>query len=167
MEKQKLPKARNLYLIVRGEKSEHHNAPFHPVIVCSRKHTAQWEVKEPQDGATLFYNLMGNDAGANWGLGKYKGYDCDANHYFELFDGVNSKDITSRDNIFSLLKGAIWWSYDECPQWLLDAGVKYPEDKFTKQVILEDSGTCIWSHSKETKYWDNLEEKYDQPDWLK
>jgi hypothetical protein len=162
----KLPKAKSLYIIIRGEKSEFHNAPYHPIIVCSRKHVAKWESKDAHNGATVLYNAAGISESGNWFLGQYKGYGCESNRYLTLFDGVDSRDFTNKERVErELLNGAVWWSYDECPRWMLDLGVKYPEDDFSKKVIMSDYGDCLLPYSQADKLRRTLE-NYDTPEWL-
>lgn len=158
----KTPIARSLYLIVRGPKSEHHNAPYHPVIVCTRLHTAQWESRDTSKGDTVFECMAD---GGNWLLVRYNGYNIDGSGYFDLFDGKNSRDVSSLEQIKSLLNGAIWWSYDRIPAWLSDYGIKFAEDNFTKSRIVEDSGDCLLPYAKAEKLRDKIDE-YDEPEWL-
>jgi hypothetical protein len=162
-------KAKNFYLILRGPKGEHHNAPFHPIILCTRKHTAEWESKCSKDGATVWVNMAPSTAyWGNWLLVKYKGYDIDYGniaHYFTLFDGKDSREVSDRDYIETLLRNAIWWSYDEMPEFVKELGVKLPEDNFTKQCIWEDLGDGLLGHRKESE----LKQKLQQmgcPEWL-
>ena len=154
--KKKLSRANNVFLIIRGEKSEFHKAPFCPIILCSRRHTAEWESGNTEDGSTVLYNYSLTDEG-NWILTKYKGYGIKSNGFIKLFDGNDSYGVSDRNHINELLKDAVWWSYDEIPTWLLQKGVKYPSDDFTKRLIVEDYGTCLMPHSKEMKYLESLE----------
>lgn len=159
--------ARNLIVIVRGPQSVHHNAPFHPIIVCSRKHTAKWESMRTENGATVFMN-MAPDMQGNWLLVKYKGYDIDygtMSHYFTLFDGEDSRIVSDKDRVEGMLKHAIWWSYDDMPQWIKDLGVHYAQDDFTKRAILMDSGTCLLTNNQSRKIKDRLYES-EEPEWL-
>lgn len=162
---EKYPKARNLFLIIRGKQSEFHKAPFHQIILCTRKHVAKWEAGDVVKGATVIYNAMGNHEGANWFLAQYKGYGCDCNQYFTLFDGVDSRELTSTENIHKLLKNATWWSYDEMPSWIERLGVKPPTDDFSKKQILDDLGDCLLPISKQGIV-QKLEDKYNFPHWL-
>jgi hypothetical protein len=160
----KIPIARNLFLIIRGERSEHHKADFHPIIICSRKHTAKWEAGATVDGATVFENMAPESAAGNWLLCRYKGYDIVGTpQYFTLFDGKESRDIsTISDETFN---NAIWWSYDRMPEYLKDKGVHYATDEFTKNRIMQDAGTCELSYAKQEKlkhYLGTLE----NPEWL-
>jgi len=158
----KTPIARSLYLIVRGPKSVHHNAPYHPVILCTRKHVAKWESRNTSKADTVFECMAD---GGNWLLVRYKGYDIDDSGFITLFDGKNTRDVSSNEEIKKLLDGATWWSYDRMPAWLTSYGIKYPEDNFSKKCILEDSGQCLLSHSESEKLADRLD-NYDEPDWL-
>lgn len=163
MEKiKKTPIARSLYLVVRGPKSEHHNAPYHPVIVCTRKHTVHWEARSTEKGDTVFECLAD---GGNWMLCRYKGYDIQSSGYFELFDGKSSRDVASMEEIKKYLNGATWWSYDRIPAWLEGYGIKFPEDNFTKIRIVEDSGDCLLPHAQAEKLRDRIAE-CEEPTWL-
>lgn len=167
MKNQKLPKPKNLFLIVRGEKPDIHNAPYSPIILCTRKHTAKFESGSTSDGATVFQALS-RDFTGNWLLVKYKGYDIDYGnvcHYFKLFDGNDSENVSDRSEIHKLIGGAIWWSYDEMPDFIKDLGAKYPNDRWTKEMICHDFGTCLLTNSQEKKLKSNLE-KYEMPFWL-
>jgi hypothetical protein len=162
-------KAKNFYLILRGPKGEHHNAPFHPVILCTRKHTAEWESKRTKEGATVWVNMAPNTAyWGNWLLVKYKGYDIDYGHlahYFTLFDGKDSREVSDREYIEPLLRNAIWWSYDEMPEFVRELGVRYAEDQFTKDWIWEDLGDSSLGHTKEMALKKKLREM-GRPIWL-
>jgi len=164
----KLITARSLYLIVRGPKSKHHNAPYHPIIVCTRKHTAKWESLRTEDGHTMFVNMAPDSPSGNWLLVKYKGYDIDYGNVaanFTLYDGVKTSDATNRKLINEYLNGATWWSYDLIPEWLSEYGIKLPEDDFTKQRIWDDAGSCLLKESEYKK----LREKrqtLSRPEWL-
>ena len=77
--KKKLSSANNVFLIIRGERSEFHKAPFCPIVLCSRRHTSEWEAGNTEDGCTVLYNYSPADEG-NWILTKYKGYN-----YYRIF----------------------------------------------------------------------------------
>lgn len=162
-------KAKRFYIIVRGRRSLHHKAPFHKIIVCTRKHTADWESHRTSEGHTLFVCLAPESITcANWLCVKYNGYDIDYRHVtanFKLYDGKNTQDITSHAEIERMLKKAIWWSYDDMPEWFKDKGVKYAKDTFTKQVIWNDAGTVLMPESKSEKYKNNRSDIV--PDFLK
>ncbi len=161
----KTPFAKSLFLIVRGPKSEFHKAPYHPVIVCSRTHTAKWEAQKTDNGHTVFECMADN---GNWLLVKYQGYNIDHGNvcsHFTLFDGKESKEVSSSENIEAYLKNAVWWSYDHMPKWIEEKGVSYATDAFTKKRIYDDAGTCLLPYSKEKMLKDKLE-GYDQPFWL-
>lgn len=158
----KTPIAKSLFLIVRGPKSKHHNAPYHPVIVCTRLHTARWESRDTNKGDTVF-ECMSN--GGTWRLVRYKGYNIESNSFLDLFDGKNSRNVSSDEQIKKLLNQAIWWSYDRIPNWLSNYGIKYAEDNFTKIRISEDSGTCLLPFSKAEKLRSRIED-FEEPEWL-
>lgn len=159
------PIARNLYLVVRGPKSEHHKAPYHSIIVCTRRHTAEWESEHTKDGHTVFVNLAPDSPAGNWLLVKYKGYSIDGNSYFTLFDGQCTRELASHKNIDGLLNQAVWWSYDQMPKWFIDKGVRFAEDDFTKRQIAQDFGLCLLPESVSRKHKQRMD-KYDQPYWL-
>lgn len=161
----KTPIARYLYLIIRGEKPSYQRAPYHPVIVCTRKHTAKWEAGETGDGSTVFQEMAPN---GEWLLVKYKGFNMDYSKsctFIDLFDGKNSREIGRREEIMRLIKEAVWWSYDRVPDYAKDWGIRFPEDTFTKKIIIEDAGMCLLPESKAIKLEDKLDE-YDLPAWL-
>ena len=159
----KTPIARNLFLIIRGPQGEFHKAPFHPIIICSRKHTAKWEAGDTEDGATVFVNM--DPPYGNWLLSRYKGYDIVGNpKFFTLFDGKESRDISQiSDNTF---RDAIWWSYDGMPDCLKEKGVSYATDNFTKERIADDAGACRLLQREQEKL-DATRDKYEEPEWLK
>lgn len=157
-------KAKNFYLIVRGQQPESHAAPYSEVILCTRKHTADWESLGTKNGCTVFVNLA--PPYGTWMCVKYKGYDLDTRpvaHYLDLFDGKNTRDLEK--DIENYLKQALWWSYDEMPEWIKESGVSLPSDNWTKKQILQDSGTCYLSYSKQQALERQLE-KYETPTWL-
>lgn len=163
----KVPLARQLAIVIRGEKPEFHKAPFHPVIIVSRKHVMEWESEGTENGATVLINLGCADTGYSWLVHRYKGYVLDGNGYFDLFDGANTKDISTFEYVSKeLLPKAVWWSYDRMPEWLLEYGVKHVEDDFSKEMILQDSGLCLLPYSKAEKIQAKLNE-YEEPEWLK
>lgn len=149
-------KAKRFFIVVRGRKSVHHKAPFHKVIVCTRKHTADWESHRTSEGHTVFVCLAPDSLScANWLCIKYNGYDIDYRHVtanFKLYDGKETNEITSHLEIAKMLNKAIWWSYDPMPDWFNGKGVKYAKDNFTKQRIWEDSGTVLMTESKSEHY---------------
>lgn len=149
-----MSRARNLFLIIRGDKPIYHNAPYHPIIICTRKHTAQWESKGVENGATLLYNAEGNCESCNWFLGKYKGYTCENGCHFTLFDGVETKSFTREKVINEYVKKSVWWSNDKMPKWIEDLGVKIPSDDFSQKRIKEDVGICLLPFSKQIQKFD-------------
>lgn len=159
------PIAKNVYVIIRGNRSEHHNAPFEPFIVCSRKHTAMWEARHTGDklgcGSTVFVNLCPSEGGS-WRMVRYRGYEIETcSHLDTLFDG---KDQRIENHIINF-SSCVWWSYDKMPEWVKVLGVRFPDDDFTKQRILDDSGLCLLPYAKSEKIRRSI---YDRPipDWL-
>lgn len=161
----KTPIARSIYLIIRGAKPDHHNAPFHPVIICTRKHTAKWEAGHTEEGATVFENLSPMDGG-NWLLVRYKGYDINggAARYHILFDGKESREVSNISN--EVIQNAVWWSDNHPPKWIADIGVTYAKDDHTKKTISHDSGLCLLAYN-EGKKIENKRDEYEEPEWLK
>jgi len=162
----KLRETRSVYLILRSDKPKHHNAPYHSVILCSRKHIAKWEAGDSSDKATVF--TKNNDPHEGFLMERYKGFDIDYGHIVKLIDlfddemksGFHHPHTT---NTWELLKGATWWSYDKLPQWLIDRGVTYPEDNFTKRRILDDSG---WNETADSPLLQLEQKGYEFPSWL-
>lgn len=169
--RKKSNKARGIYLIKRGPKSEHHNAPFHPVIICTRYHTAKWEVGDTGDGATLWTNSAMGDHGG-FLMMRYKGYEIDYGTVvkeIKLFDSEEKAGFYHHGTEpWTLLNGAVWWSDQELPKWLEEAGVIYPPDNFTKQSIIRDSGLCLLPQSKAEKFESLRDELFheNEPSWL-
>lgn len=158
----KLSKPRSLYLIKRGPKWEFHNAPFHPIIICTRKHTAKWEVGDSNKKSTLWCKDV--DPHSGWTLSRYKGFDIDYGGLVkrvELFDGTYTEGYHDKDKEpWTLLKDAVWWSDQEIPKWLREIGVDYPEDDFSRRVIYDDLGDCLLSESEADKL-QKSRDKYD------
>jgi len=145
-------KAKNFYLVIRGKKSAHHKAPYHPIILCTRRHTADWESHRTSEGHTVIVCMAPDSLScSNWLVVKYKGYDIDyrtVTANFKLFDGKRTNEVSARSEIDKYLKKAVWFSYDDMPDDLKNKGVKYAKDDFTKARIWEDTGTLINSSSQ-------------------
>lgn len=158
-------------LIERGPKPEHHRAPWSPVIICTAKHTANWEVGDSNAQSSL-WSLPASEVGGGWLLERYKGFNIDYGSQVKLinlWDGTVAGFAHDRnDKPFTLLKGAVWWSYDEMPEWLREAGVVYPSDEWTKSMIRKDLGSCRLGQSREEKLMDRRYEQYADgyPDFL-
>ena len=167
-EKKQQPLAKGLYLVVRGPMPGHRVVPYPPIIVCSRQHTAKWEGRGTQNGATIYWNHYPHEGHGNWFLGMYKGYEFDTfgtGTDFTFFDGKTWKELCDRDTVDNMLNGAVWWSYDTMPEFVNNMGVVYAEDDFSKHQIWLDSGTVNLPHSRHVKLQDKKHE-YKKPEWL-
>lgn len=165
MKNKKTDKARKVTMIIKGEKPEHYNAPFHPIILVTEKHTYDWESGTCKDGYTCV-NVCGNDNNQFWfHLEKYKGYKIDESRsHFNLFDGTYTKDFLESSYLQECLSKAVWFSQQHPPSWL-EGKVNFAEDSFSVNVILEDSGLCLLPESK-SRDIENRREKYELPYWL-
>ena len=134
---------KSLYLIKRGPRPEYHRAPFHPVIICDRKRIAEWERGNTGDAAWVWVKMEWTDNGWGWLLIRWNGFDIDFGsvvHTIKMPDGTEAgfwRDYESDHSVADLITGATWWSDKPMPEWLEKHGVKYPEDKFTQQTILD------------------------------
>lgn len=161
--KKRTPLARSIYLIERGPKESQNNVQIHPVIVCSRLYTAKWEARNTETGATVWEQFSPFDGIGNWFCCKYKGYEFDniLNVNFVLFDGIPMKEVNERAK--KLLQGAVWWSYDRMPKWVAEAGVVYPPDDWSKDVIWRDYGI---PDSYQGRKIEDKKYEYIRPEWL-
>lgn len=133
---------KSLFLIKRGPKPEHHNAPFHPVIICTRKHTATWEVGDTGDGGWL-WSRSAQDGGEGWLLERWNGFDIDYGHIVHQItmpDGTRAAFCHVDSEPWQILSQAVWWSDHEIPEWLARFGVTLPEDTFSLADIERDVG---------------------------
>lgn len=148
---------KNLYLIKRGPKPNYHNAPYHPVILCTLKRVAQWEQGATDKHAWVWMRPSVLNDGAGWLLVRWNGFDIDYGHVVHnvgaMPDGSPCafwRDYEPRDNegcVSPFLPGAVWWSHHKMPDWLVARGVVYPSDSFTQQHILDtiaDDGSSGW-----------------------
>jgi hypothetical protein len=145
----------NLYLIERGPRPVHHKAPWHPVIICTARHTAEWEAGGSPDGATVWsVGDIRKDSKYlhEWSLNRWKGLDVTficTEVYFDLPDGTNTRQFCKRAH--GLISGAVWWSDKPLPKLLRDLGVIEAPDEFTRERIADDLGLCLLSESKAAK----------------
>lgn len=146
----------DLWLIERKPKPDWHNAPYHQVILCTARHTAEWEGGGSPDGATVWNQCdLRKDSKYlhTWFLVRWKGLDCHtfrgAAVYFDLPDGSNTREHSERAH--SLVVGAVWWSDKPLPQFLRDLGVIEAPDDFTRELIARDSGLCLLPESRAEK----------------
>lgn len=142
----------NLYLIERGPRNLLHKAPFHPVIICTARHTAEWEAGGSPDRANVWeQDGIAKDSKYlhTWFLVRWMGLDCfrfyAAAVYFDLPDGTNTRKHSERAH--TLINGAVWWSEKPLPKFLRDLGVIEAPDDFTSKRIKEDSGLCLLPES--------------------
>lgn len=157
-------KATKMCMIIRGERSVFHKAPFHPIILVTHKHTYEWEVGNCKDGATaVSLNVDSSYEYPTFQLERYKGYINDSNSHFTLFDGTETLEFLKSDYLKDCLKKAVWWSDQEPPEWLKP---NFAEDDFTKEDIAQDRGTCLLTNKAEEKFLERRE-KFAIPEWLK
>jgi hypothetical protein len=148
---------RVLFLVERGPRPEYHKAQFHPVVICTARHTASWEAGWSGDRANLWVQCEGPGRDSSgWLLLRWKGLEIDYGHIvrsFTLPDG-SDKAAISHDRHgppWSLMNGAVWWSTRVIPQWLLDRGVVLPTDGFSVERIIEDAGACTLPESRQRR----------------
>jgi hypothetical protein len=146
-----------LYLIKRGPKPAgaahwHPSVVWHPVILCTRKHTMLWESEGTDAGATIWVRPATND-GHGFSLIRWNGFDLvyagPGKCIKPMPDGAlpgcvhpGNPDPRHR-GVWDLLKGAVWWSDHDLPEWLARWGVVLPADPWTQERVAEDSGTCL------------------------
>ena len=129
-----------LFLIKRGPRPDYHNAPFHPVIICTLKGVADWEVGGSDARAWLWSRSISPGPGEGWLLERWNGFNVDYGgvvRAIEMPDGTKAAFVhhhTGREP-WSLLSKAVWWSEHEIPDWLAELGVKPPDDDFSRGWI--------------------------------
>lgn len=130
-----------LFLIKRGPRPDHHNAPYHPVVIASLKRVAKWEAGWTGDAAWVWTHDASSSAGG-WLLERWAGLDIDYGHVVRagrLPDGTEMAFVhesTGREP-WSLFAGAIWWGTKRMPTWLESRGCLYAPDAFSQQSILD------------------------------
>jgi len=134
----------NLYLIKRGPRPSYHKAMFHPVIICSRKHVAEWEVGATDARSWMWVRETSADDGAGFLIVRWNGLDIDYGHIVREVGPMPDGTLTaffhpheSKKEPWSLIKGAIWWDDREMPKMLKLRGCIYPPDDFSKSSILD------------------------------
>jgi hypothetical protein len=143
---------RAIYLVKRGPRPSYAKASWHPVIVASRKHTAEWEAGWTGDGAWVWEHNK-REGGSGWLLCRWAGLDINYGHIVRgcvLPDGTKAgieHDRTKEP--WRLLAGAVWWSDEPIPAWLREAGVVVAADEFTKERIDKDDGVCMLPASRQ------------------
>jgi hypothetical protein len=145
---------RAVYLVKRGPKPAFHKAPYHPVIIASRLHTAKWEAGWTGDGATLWEHNK-REGGSGWLLARWRGLDIDYGHVVRgcvLPDGARAGIEHDRTlEPWTLLAKSVWWSDEPMPEWLQQAGCELSSDDFTRAAIAEDYGDCVLPAKKQDR----------------
>lgn len=141
---------KSLFLVKRGPKPESQKAPYHQVIVCSHRHTAAWEAMGTAEGAWLWE--WSEPPASGMLLLKWKGLDID---YRPVVRGMQLPDGTvagfqhdRNAEPWTLLPGAVWWSWKPMPKWLEPFGVVTAPDDFSREMIRRDLGDCLLSQSR-------------------
>ena len=129
----------NLYLVKRGPRPSYHKAPYHPIIICTRRPIAEWESDWTGRGSWVW--LKEADKSSGWLLVKWEGLNVDYGHIVRacmLPDGKTKAGIfhDRKEEPWSLMDGACWWSDHNMPEWIADKGVKYPNDEFTVRSVI-------------------------------
>lgn len=136
----------SLYLIKRGPRPPHHNAPFHPVIICDRKRLADEGVSFTGDRDWVWRKDTTGKDGKGWLLIRWEGLIIDYGYLVRgsiLPDGSHTafwRDYETREgegSVKDVLAVATWWSDTTIPGWLKDRGVDYAKDAFSQKRILE------------------------------
>ena len=158
---------KSLYLIKREPRPEWVRAPYHPVIICARRHIAKWEAGWSGDHAWVWTRDW--DAVSGWLLSRWNGLDIDYGHVVRgltLPDGRDAAFCHDRDGEpWTLLTSAVWWDVSNMPDFVKNWGVKYPADEFTRRKITRSSGDLYGV--AEGKWHDRVEMILEKPDcWL-
>jgi hypothetical protein len=133
----------NLYLIKRGPRPAYHNAPFHPVIICTRLDIARNEAGNSAAGAWIWERGSALDNGHGWLLTRWNGLDINYGvvHNFTLPDGAHAafwRDYEAwPEGVQDLLPGAVWWSRKKMPAWLEQRGVIHVPDTFSRTTVVD------------------------------
>jgi hypothetical protein len=145
---------RYIYLVKRGLQPAIHKAPYHPVIICTRRHTAQWEANDSNHHAWVWEHPRFMEA-PGWLLVRWNGFDVDYGHVVHTItmpDGTQGAFVHERDRApWTLLPEAVWWSDEPIPEWLIRYGVRQPDDEFSQELIRMDAGMCLLPMSQQTK----------------
>ena len=134
------------------------------VIVCGDKYSYMTQRGDSTDGFTCWEKA--NEPSSGFLLTRWKGLDIDYGGVIKavkLPDGTEAAFVHDRSaEPWSLLNGATWWSIAKMPEWLQKLGVKYPDNKWIRNRIVEDSGgpeQCVfggdWS-DKWPEWWEPL-----------
>lgn len=160
-----------VYLIKRCPRPEWHKAPYHPVIICSKKGIAKWEAGDTKDRAWVWMRFSRNlDDGDGFLLTRWNGLDIDYGYVIknvgDLPDGSHSGFYHPRTDKepWNLIAGAVWWDDKKMPKSLFNAGVIYPPDNFTQQKVLDliaDDGIQGFGDREIPEYWSKSKENID------
>lgn len=159
---------KKLFLIKHCDvKPEHHNAPYHPIIICDRKPVAEWRQGSSDDQAWVWMKSGWNKNPSGWLLVRWSGLDIDYGpvvHSITMPDGSMAafwRDYQRwPEGVGGLIERAIWWSDRKMPDWLDVRGVQYPPDRFTQQQVLDDvtKDDCTGVPRREPAFWHPLNE---------
>jgi hypothetical protein len=142
-----------IFLVKRRQRTETHKMPYHhQIIICTRKHTAQWEAGDTGDHSWVWEHSRAMESGG-WLLVRWNGFDVDYGHMVRSIimpDGTNGAFVHERDREpWTLLQSAVWWSDEPIPEWLAKLGVQLPEDEFSRGKIRIDAGLCLLPMSRQ------------------
>ena len=129
-----------LYFVDRGrDRPEWHRAPYHRYLICTNKNAAYLEAGDSDRGACVWSRGVG-PGGEGWLWERWHGLDID---YAGLVKAVTLPDgccvafVHPHRELppWTLLSHAVWWSDKTMPEWLAAAGVRRPEDSFSREAI--------------------------------
>jgi len=127
------------FVVKRCLRPSYHKAPYHPVIVCTRKSVAKWEAGWTGDRASVW---EGQTDGSGMLLCRIDGLEVDYGHIVRacpLPGGRTTGFVHDREEEpWTLLCGATWWSTRPLPTYLRERGVALPMDEFSLARIEED-----------------------------
>lgn len=173
----------NLYFIKRGPRPDHHRAPYHPYLICTRKGVAKWEAGWTGDQAWVWERFDAKDDAGGWLLTRWEGLVIDYGHLvrtcrlpdgtpvafyhrhrdlgFEHIEGYGRMWRGYSEELqepWSLLSQTVWWSVSRIPEWLEKAGVQVPTDDFSQRRIVE---AVRYADEEEGK----RERRCQRPEW--
>ncbi len=130
----------SIYLIKRGPKPTWHMAPFHPVVICAKKRVAKFEAGWSGDKSSIWGRKSKIIDGEGFLLLRWNGLDIDYGHVVRstrLPSGAKT-GFAHHGGPWKLLRGAIWWDDKPMSASFENAGVLYPPDYFSQQMILDE-----------------------------
>lgn len=150
---------KSLYLIKRGPKPDYCKAPYHPVVMCARRHVAEWEAG--WSGGHSWVWIHDWDKCSGWLITRWNGLDIDYGHVVRsiaLPDGYDAAFCHDREKRpWILLKDAVWWDVINMPKFVEEWGVSYPQDEFTREKISKRSSGSLYGKKEEA--WREYVEK--------